>query len=362
MTTRKIDPSLHGVNPHIVKWCENAEARLAAQDIGTPDWNELSLSERLDRLGQIVGNTPLAPVPELPGISVKEEFRNPAGSHYDRAAYETFRQFIECDYLHPGDKMRDITTGSAGISFPFFARLLGGNPVRITHPDELPASRTYPMRRFGAEVINAGPGYIQVPSDKQKAEILELVKNPQWSRIKVDDPGVRAIFFQNRSTEERICYPNHSENDVSVLAHQKMAEEMVRQMVEPPNTVTLAEGNFTTITGIVKVLRKHWPETKIFGVIPSPDSPLDNFGMLVPDLNIPLRFRNPMMLDGEIIVSHDEREAMRARVNAHRRPAERIGNSSLLVLSAAERMQREIGGTALTVEYDLADRYKTIDG
>jgi|GEM_PF-1060627 len=355
MTAQTAYAETTGASP-IAEWCRQTEDNLAAIGVGNETWYSLPRSEQYRRLELLVGNTHLLAVPEIPGVYAKQEFTNPSGSHYDRASLPTLQLLETGGYIQPGDELRDITSGSGGISLALFAKLLGYK-ARISLPDELPASRVYPMEYFGAEIVRTGPGYIQATSDSQAAEIMSLVRSGEWVLKRTEDRGIKSLFFTHRSTGQRVCYVNHSENVVSVSGHQRLGQEIVAQAPEIPRAVVLAIGNWTTIAGVAPVIREAWPATEIVGVKPSDDSDQTDFGLVAQGLNIKFRFKDESLLDRVVIISDAEREVMRERINNGRDTNRQLGNSSLLCLAAAQTIQAAAGGNVITINYDQAMRY-----
>jgi len=342
------------------KSCLDTIALLGLNDIARSDWDNLPRSEsraaHYDRLERIVGNTPISQLTHVArGISkilTKLEVTNPSGSHYDRAYLKTLRNFEEKGLIRPGDELRDITSGSAGISLAVLGKDLGYS-VRITVPDELPESRLLPMNYFGAEVINAGAGYIKAASEFQAREIQALKDDPAWELIRPADRNQKALIFSNG--ERRICYLNHSENSLTVEAFQTIGEEAVRQMVEPPQCVVLALGNWTTIAGIAPAVKKAWPGTRIIGYEGENTTIHDNYGTTVS--GIPLRFRDDSLLDSKVVVTDAIRDTYDEFINRNLAPAERLGHSSVMGMAAAHTELHERPGTALTIAYDQKLRY-----
>lgn len=333
--------------------CRAIEERLTAAGIGGDGWDALPRHDKYDRLSALVGDTRLG---HLPGIDdrilTKFELDNPSGSHYDRTFLETLRSFENEGLIRPGDELRDITSGSGGISLAMLGRALG-YAVRITVPDELPENRTRPMRWFGAEVVRAGSGYIKQASDFQADEIRAFKADPGWQLTRPADPDQRAFIFDDGNG--RISYLNHSENLLSPLAFRAIGQEMVAQVAEPPASVFLAMGNWTSIAGISPVLREAWPDTRLIGYEGENTVNHDNFGTTVS--GIPMRFRDLSLLDDAIVVTNTERDRYDALVNSHLPANEQVGHSTLMGLAAAEAELARHPGTALTIAYDQKLRY-----
>lgn len=165
--------------------CEQRLARLAELQIGSGNWPELSRTDKFGRLSSAIGHTPMESVELSPSLRVlaKQEFANPSGSHYDRAYLATIAWLETNGHIEPGDELRDITSGSAGISLALVARLLDYR-ARVTIPPELPSNRVQPMQLFGAEVCVSGDGYVPAASIQQTTEIKDLMRCG-WKRQKI---------------------------------------------------------------------------------------------------------------------------------------------------------------------------------
>lgn len=305
----------------------------------------LPRDQQFKLLARGVGNTPTYKIDELGEelpIFQKFEFFNPSGSHYDRVYLPTIQSLEEAGLIEPGDELRDITSGSAGISLSMFGRLLG-YPVRITVPDELPEARIWPMRIMDAGVVRCGSGYIKAASEFQRTEIITLLQDG-WSRTRSADPDMRAIVLEKAS--KRICYINHSENYLSTQSFEGIGEEFVQRWESNrPFYVTLAMGNWTSIAGISRVLGKWWPNTVIVGYEGENRQNHDNYGTTVDE--IPLRFKDEGLLFEKRVVTNAQRDAMDERINQspssrfHKRKSHQIGHSSLMGLVVAEQLAKE---------------------
>lgn len=324
------------------------------------DWKQgkIPRSEKYDRIEAVIGDTPIRQVTDLGNdssgrILTKFESANPSGSHYDRAFLKTLRYLEENDLIEPGDELRDITSGSAGISLATLGWALDYK-VRITVPDELPDSRLFPMRSHNAEVVNAGPGYIKRASEFQAEEIQAFKADPEWELVRPADRNQRALIF--RKGDKRICYLNHSENLLTPDAFRAIGEEAVSQLVEAPDAVLLAMGTWTTIAGVSPVIRKAWPAVRIIGYEGENTTNHDNYGTTVS--GIPMRFHDPSLIDDKVVVTNKQRGHYDQLIN-HRPPYQlQLGHSSVMGLAAAhDAIQRQGGGTALTIAYDDKHRY-----
>lgn len=316
---------------------------------GTKNILPCEREEKYSELHQFLGNTPIDTIDEIsPSIFSKLEYANPSGSHYDRAYLLTIKTLEEQGFIRPGDELRDISSGSAGISLAYIGEKLGYD-VRITVPSELPDNRVRPMEEYGAMVVKSGFGYVASASDFQSKEIQELRNLPDWSVSRPRERSSRAFMFDNGL--KRICYLNHSENYLSPTSFETIAEELAVQLSDISHLV-LAEGNWTTIAGISPKIRKLVPGITVVGYRGENTDNHQNFGVTVD--NIPLRFKNPNLLDSEYIVSDQQRDEIDERLDRDRK----FGRSSLMGLVVAEDIvTNNPGAKVCTIAYDQSDRY-----
>jgi len=346
--SEKLEYISRKASPEILQDTENRLLELEKLGIGAADWWNLSRNEQLARLKIVIGHTDMEKVtlPSGQQILVKKESDNPSGSHYDRVYLKTIEHLETIGFLQPGDELRDITSGSAGTSLALLSYLLGYS-ARITVPAELPANRIYPMLRFGAKVIDSGAGYVPHASELQVTEIMALRADNQWTEARPADRSSRAFSFSNH--EQRICYLNHSENDLSPQAFETIADEIGEQAPDTTHLL-LAEGNWTTIAGISPRIRQLLPRVQVIGYQGEvTNNTTDNFGTNVP--NVPLRFKNVDLVDAECIVTNIERDAAS-------KAAPQLGRSSLMGLALAQRIIRDHPAAhVVTIAYDQAERY-----
>lgn len=334
-------------SPEIVADTTYRLERLSKIGMGGESWWDLPRPEIFQRLHSVVGSTPIDSVllDESGIVSIKLEYENPSGSHYDRAYLDTIEHFESIGYLKPGDELRDITSGSAGISLALIGHLLGYK-VRISVPSELPANRIYPMVHYGAEVFDTGAGYVPESSQNQIREILEFRDNPEWEESRPADKSGRSFLFSNG--KKRICYLNHSENELSPISFETIADELSEQT---PNIthILLAEGNWTTINGIARRIRQVMPWVKIISYSGEVNNgTTENYGTNVPD--VPIRFKDTSLVDAQAIVENEQRDAMQ-EVAPH------LGRSSLMGLALAKTILSNEDASIVTIGYDEIKKY-----
>ena len=200
--------------------------------------NRLQLYKDLE---QIIGNTPLvefqAELPNNNRLFIKEECRNPFGSHYDRAYLELFKAKEEAGKIKPGDKVLETTSGTAGVSFGGIGKLLGYE-CHVAIPD----------------------GVDQVIIDLNKQQCAKVYFTPEKDYVS-GFPAFLKQFLREHKNE--FNFLNHSmgekngsaylNNELTLSAFRKLGEEIVSQMNDIYGTTVdfflPAVGNGSTILG-----------------------------------------------------------------------------------------------------------------
>jgi cysteine synthase len=114
------------------------------------------LSERIQGLSSLIGNTPLLVVNYIfrgkqRTVYAKAENLNMTGSIKDRMAFYILKNAILPGGLHPGKPIIEATSGNTGISFSAIGRALGF-PVTIFMPDWMSSERINLIKSYGATV------------------------------------------------------------------------------------------------------------------------------------------------------------------------------------------------------------------
>lgn len=116
---------------------------------------------RLDRVGTLVGNTPLHRFDSLaprPGVQVlgKLEWQQIGGSVKARAAFAMVRHAAETGRINSGMRLLDASSGNTGIAYGAIAASLG-IPVSLCLPENASPERKRILRALGVEVIPTDP-------------------------------------------------------------------------------------------------------------------------------------------------------------------------------------------------------------
>jgi cysteine synthase A len=194
----------------------------------------------------LIGNTPVV---KLDDIYVKLEMYNISGSVKDRAAKWMIEGLEKAGKLKMGDIIVEPTSGNTGISLAMIGRVKGYQVVLVM-PETMSLERRQVMEAYGAKII------LTEGSKGMKGSIEEANRLVQ---------------------EEGYVMPSQFDNFDNVMAHiESTAVEIINDF-KTLDYVVSGIGTGGTITGIAKVLKKHYPNIQIIGVEPT-ESPIITAG------------------------------------------------------------------------------------
>lgn len=108
---------------------------------------------------ELIGKTPLVEVTNIEKtydlkakILVKLEYRNPAGSVKDRAAYYMIKDAEERGLLKKDSVIIEPTSGNTGIGLAAIAAVKGYRAI-FTMPDTMSVERRNILKAYGAEIV-----------------------------------------------------------------------------------------------------------------------------------------------------------------------------------------------------------------
>jgi len=313
----------------------------------------------LDSLAKSIGNTPLYDISGLLGNTcrgyAKCEFKNPTGSHYDRAYLALFRDLEASGKIQRGKThMVEVSSGSAGASFAWFCAQLGYESTVIL-PQGLP------------------PGFEQ--HIRKQNGTANIVVSKHGDYIKGAVRTLREILVKNR---DWVC-PDHSRSPITLRGLAAIGSEAVAQL-QQENVTHLdywiaACGNGATLVGPGPILKRAWPTMKV--VLFETDQAPTGYRNLHPDVpqkggsyhklygtggwDITLPFISDAQYgfrdfaDDDMLISNDD--LSNALELAKDLPFS-VGNSSLVALWAARKVaQAHPARTLLTFFYDVGSKY-----
>ncbi len=292
----------------------------------------------------LIGKTPLVEVTNIEQIHdlkarvlVKLEYRNPAGSIKDRAAFYMIKKAEEKGILKEGSVLIEPTSGNTGIGLAAIAAAKGYRAI-LTMPDTMSVERRNILKAYGAEIVLT-EGAKGMKGAIAKAE--ELAKEMEGAYI-----------------------PAQFDNPANAQAHYETTGPEIWEDTEGTVDIFVASvGTGGTITGTGKFLKEKNPAIKVVAVEPA-DSPVLSGGQ--PGAHkiqgIGAGFI-PTVLDTGIydeVMTVENEQAFAASKELTKREGILTGISSGAALHAAVELAKRpehTGKTIVAVLPDSGDRY-----
>jgi cysteine synthase A len=300
---------------------------------------------RVDNILQTIGGTPHVRINKLFGgkhtVYAKLEKANPGGSIKDRIALSMVEDAEKGGLLKKGSVIIEPTSGNTGIGLALVAAVKGYRLI-LTMPDSMSVERRSILTAYGAELELTPREFGMKGAIAKARELAEQIKD-SWIPMQFDNPS-------------------------NIAAHENnTAAEIVADFPEGIDYLITGVGTGGHITGVAKVLKKHFPKIKVFAVEPqlSPvisggapgPHPIQGIGagFIPANLHVDL-------LDGVIQV--EKGEAFDYTKRAAVQEGLFIGISSGASLAAVAKKLPEIpeGSTVLTFVYDSGEKYLSIEG
>jgi cysteine synthase A len=209
------------------------------------------LSERIQGLSSLIGNTPLLAVDFLfrgkqRSIYAKAENLNMTGSIKDRMAFYILKNALLSGELQPGTPIIEATSGNTGISVSAIGRALGF-PVTIFMPDWMSSERINLIKSYGATV--------------------RLVTHEE-------DGFLGSIRMADKLAEKVNGFrPQQFSNEQNTMAHyQTTGPELwwqLRYRGINPNAFVAGVGTGGTVMGVGKFLKEQDSGIRIYPLEPS---------------------------------------------------------------------------------------------
>ena len=293
---------------------------------------------------ETIGNTPHIRINRLFGdkaeVWIKSERSNPGASIKDRIALSMVEDAERSGKLKPGGVIVEPTSGNTGIGLAMVAAVKGYRLILVM-PDSMSVERRRLMLAYGAEFELTPREKGMKGSIARAQEIIEATPN-SWM-------------------------PQQFENPANLEVHRRTtAQEILRDFGDsPPDVLITGVGTGGHITGCAEVLKKEWPNLKVFAVEPtlSPvlsggdpgPHPIQGIGAgFIPAI------MNTSLLDGVIQVTPDDAKDMARR--AAREEGLLVGISSGATLAAIKQKLPELGENSriLGFNYDTGERYLSV--
>jgi cysteine synthase A len=273
-------------------------------------------------------------------VWIKQERSNPGGSIKDRIALAMVEDAEASGKLKPGGTIIEPTSGNTGIGLAMVAAVKGYKLILVM-PESMSLERRRLMLAYGATFdLTAKEKGMSGAIDRAR-ELIEQTPN-SWM-------------------------PQQFDNPANVEAHRRTtAQEVLRDFADAPlDAIITGIGTGGHVTAAAQVLKKEWPDLKVFGVEPAA-SPILNGGKPGPHTiqglgaNFIPSILDTSILDGVIDVDADDAKDMARR--AAREEGMLVGISSGATLAAIAQKLPELGERprVLGFNYDTGERYLSV--
>ncbi|MEE8258573.1 MAG: cysteine synthase A [Sphingomonadales bacterium] len=294
---------------------------------------------------ETIGGTPHIRVNRLfngdQEVWIKQERANPANSIKDRIGLSMIEDAEASGKLKPGGTIIEPTSGNTGIGLAMVAAVKGYTLILVM-PESMSIERRRLMLAFGAR-------FVLTPKEKGM-------------------PGAVARANELMDLTPGAWMPSQFDNPSNVAIHETAtAKEILEDFPEGLDYLITGVGTGGHITGCANILKKKWPNLKVFAVEPtlSPvisggkpgPHPIQGIGAgFIPD-NL-----DTEILDGIILV--DPPDALEMARRSAKEEGILIGISSGACLAAiAQKLpDMEKGARVLGFNYDSGERYLSIKG
>ena len=293
---------------------------------------------------ETIGNTPHIRVNRLFGdkaeVWVKSERSNPGASIKDRIALSMVEDAERSGKLKPGGTIVEPTSGNTGIGLAMVAAVKGYKLILVM-PDSMSVERRRLMLAYGAT--------------------FDLT--PREKGMKGSIARAQEIIAETPNS----WMPQQFENPANLEVHRRTtAQEILADFRDnPPDALITGVGTGGHITACAYVLKKEWPDLKVFAVEPtlSPvlsggdpgPHPIQGIGAgFIPAI------MDTDLLDGVIKVDPNDAKEMARR--AAREEGLLVGISSGATLAAIQQKLPELGENPriLGFNYDTGERYLSV--
>lgn len=274
-------------------------------------------------------------------VYMKMEKSNPGGSIKDRIALAMIEDAEKKGILKPDSVIIEPTSGNTGIGLAMVAAVKGYKIILVM-PESMSVERRAIMKVYGAT-------FELTPREKGMKGAIERA-----IELTVSTPNA--------------WMPSQFENEANIKIHQETtAKEILADFLDGIDYMITGVGTGGHITGCADILKKQFPNLKVFAVEPdlSPvisggapgPHPIQGIGAGFIPTNL-----HTEVLDGVIQVSKDE--AYQYARDAASKEGIFIGVSSGASLAAVSKKLPEMpkGSVVLTFCYDTGERYLSIDG
>lgn len=292
-----------------------------------------------------IGRTPMIRLNKLTDedsaeILVKYEGVNVGGSIKTRVAYNMIKEAEKKGKLNKDSIIVEPTSGNQGIGIALVGAVKGYK-VKIIMPDSVSEERRKLVKQYGAEVI-------LIHDDGDIGKCIE---------------GCLQTALKMGREDPNVYIPQQFENPDNPLVHKyHTAVEILEQVEGPVHGFCSGVGTGGTLSGIGEVLKRQYPDIKIWAVEPEHAAILSggsigtHLQMGIGDGLIPENLNTEIY--EEVCVITDE-EALETSKRLAREEGLLCGISSGSNVAAAIRLAKKLGKgkTVVTILPDTGERY-----
>ncbi len=292
---------------------------------------------------ETIGNTAHIRVARLfpdAEVWIKSERSNPGGSIKDRIGLAMIEDAEKSGALKPGGTLVEPTSGNTGIGLAMVAAVKGYKLVLV-----MPESMSIERRRL---MLAYGATFDLTPREKGMKGAIE-----------------RALEIV--STTPGAWMPQQFENPANIDIHVRTTSpEILADFKDTPlDAIITGVGTGGHITGVAQVLKKAWPNLKVFAVEPTL-SPVISGGSPAPHPIqgigagfIPANLHT-QLLDGVIQVDPADAKAMARRSATEEGMLVGISSGATLAAIAQKLPDLPKNARVLGFNYDTGERYLSV--
>ena len=294
---------------------------------------------------ETIGKTPHIRMNRLFGpdaqVWIKSERSNPGGSIKDRIALSMVEQAEATGTLKPGGIIIEPTSGNTGVGLAMVAAVKGYQLILVM-PDSMSIERRRLMLAYGA-TFDLTPREKGMKGAIARAEALVASTPGAWM-------------------------PQQFENPANIDAHvRSTAQEILADFPNGLDAIITGVGTGGHLTGCAKVLKRHWPQLKVFAVEPQA-SPVISGGAPSPHpiqgigAGFIPRNLDTTLLDGVIQVDADVAREYGRRAAREEGMLVGISSGATLAAIAQQLPALPVGAKVLGFNYDTGERYLSVEG
>ena len=292
---------------------------------------------------ETIGNTPHIRMNRMfpnAEVWIKSERSNPGGSIKDRIGLAMIEAAEADGHLKPGGIIIEPTSGNTGVGLAMAAAVKGYRLVLV-----MPESMSLERRRL---MLAYGASFDLTPREKGMKGAIE-----------------RAVELVSQTAGAWM--PQQFENPANIDVHVRTtSQEILADFADTPiDALITGVGTGGHITGCAEVLKKAWPNLKVYAVEPTL-SPVISGGQPGPHAIqgigagfIPANLHT-QLIDGVIQVDPEDAKTWARRAASEEGMLVGISSGATLAAIAQKLPDLPAGSRVLGFNYDTGERYLSV--